>query len=254
MALPWRGRKTRPVSNQKNANPVVIAPFFKLVDEVTMSAAAVEATSITVSDATNIIAGSHLILTDGTTGAFHICDVVGAPAGLVLTIDTPLSFPFGDGTFVTVGDHDLQLPVGTLADPIIYQVRVPVDKQSEVSFDVHRIMMNAITTGVGDLANFGDGAALVNGLVLRVKHEDGTYRIIGNAKTNGEMKGMMFDFDILSASNPQQGANGFAGRFSIDKLGGVVRLSKGRDLQILVQDDLTTRVLSLGLLGEGIIA
>jgi hypothetical protein len=62
----------------------------------------------------------------------------------------------------------------------------------------------------------------------------------------------MFDFDLITVLG--QGANGFSGRFSIDKLGGVIRLEQGDDLQLLIQDDMTTRAETLGLLAEGGVA
>jgi hypothetical protein len=226
----------------------IISPLFRLTDEVTMNAESVGATSITVSDATNIADGTHLVLTDTGTGAFHICDVVGAPAGLLVTIDTPTGYPFGALSNVTVGEHDMGV-VGTLASPVIFQARVPLAIQSENAFDVFRTMFSATTSTVPTLANFGNGAALINGVVLRKKNANGTYWNVGNAKTNGELKAMMFDFELLNTQG--SGADGFSGRFSLDKLGCVIRLEKGDDLELLVQDDLSAHVLTLGLLAEG---
>ncbi len=241
-----------PVTGQLRITPIVISPLFLLTDEVTMDAASIGDTSITVSDATNIVDGSHLVITDSTSDVFHIGDVVGAPAGLVVTLDTPLGFNFDALSNVTVGEHNMALSVGTLAAPVIFQARVPTALQSTNAFDTWRIMFSAITSSLGDLSEFGDGPALTNGIVLRKKNADGTFFNIHNAKTNGDLKEMMFDFDLLTAIG--QGADGFSGRFSLDKLGGIIRLEQGDDLQLLIQDDMTTRVVTLGLLAEGGVA
>jgi hypothetical protein len=102
-------------------------------------------------------------------------------------------------------------------------------------------MFHCHTTGAVDLSKFGDIAGgITNGIVMR--KVDGTYRNIFNVKTNGEMAGIMFDFDILSAQNVNQGQNGFNGRLTFagqSKVGVTIRLAPGEDLQLLVRDDLT---------------
>jgi hypothetical protein len=250
MSKRWLGRKIDAVRQELRVTPIVLSPLFRLTHETTMLAEFIGSTDMVVADPTGIIKGTHMVITDPGSGAFHIADAVADPIGNVVIFDTPLGFPFADGSHVTIAEHDMVLPIGTLADPVKYQARVPVAVQSENAFDVWRVMITALTATSGDLAEFGDGPALVNGLVLRKKNANGTYWNIGNAKTNGDLMGMMFDFRSPSSAG-LSGANGFSGRFSMDKMGGVVRLCKGDDLELLVQDDLTTRVLSLGLLAEG---
>jgi hypothetical protein len=250
MAHRWPGRKIDAVRQELRITPIVLSPLFRLTHETTMLAEFIGSTDMVVADPTGIVEGTHMVITDAKTGAFHITDAIADPVGNAVIFDTPLGFSFDDGSHVTIAEHDMQLPIGTLADPVIYQARVPVAVQSENAFDVHRLMITALTaTSAADLALFGDGPALVNGLVLRKKNHNGTYWNIGNAKTNGDLMGMMFDFRFLD--NVGLGTNGFSGRFSMDKMGGIVRLGKGDDLELLVQDDLTTRVLRLGLLAEG---
>ena len=231
-----------PVTLQDQTSPAVITPLFRTTDLVTMSIGAVGDIEITVSDATNIIADSHLVLTDPISGAFHICDCVGAPAGLVVQIDTPLSLPFPAGSNVTVGVHNIGLASGTRAAPVLYHARVGVGVGSPAVFDVTRLMFQGLTAGVGDLSEFGDLPELLNGIVIRKNNGDGTFQSIFNGKSNGDLKSFMFDFEILSAANPQQGANGFAGRLTFsgqNKMGVTIRLEEGQDLECLVQDNLT---------------
>ena len=89
---------------------------------------------------------------------------------------------------------------------------------------------------------FGDiGGGLLRGITIR--RVDGTTQNILNAKTNGELKSIMFDYDPETVA--QNGQNGFTGRLTFagqNKLGAVVRLGEGEDLQMIVQDDLTSLV------------
>lgn len=249
------GNKVRPVREYLSTNRLVFTNMFRLAGATTLSVAGGRGdTSIFLSDLTGVSAGSHLILTNPATKQFHICDVVGdVYTGNEVPIDTPLDVSFGIGTAVTVGDHDMRVPAGTPAAPIIYQVRTPADTQSDVSLEIWRMMFEAGTTAVGDTSQFGSGDALTYGIVVRRVDEDGDYESLFNIKTNGDMKKLMFDFDILSAANPQQGQNGFAGRLSFNRLGGIVELDRGENLQLVIQDDLTTRVETMGVVVEGII-
>jgi hypothetical protein len=229
-----------PVTMQDQHTPAIISPLFRTLATTTLSDPfPVEATEIFVTSGTGIVVGSHLVLTDPTSGAFHICDAT-AVDGLVIGIDTPLAFPFTAGSNIEVGTHNIGLANGTPGSPVLYHARVSTG--APISFDVTRVMFLAETTGVGDLSQFGDLTALANGIVLRKNNGDGTFQSIFNAKSNGDMKGMMFDFDILSATNPQQGQNGFAGRLTFagqNKMGVTIRLEPGTDLELLVQDNLT---------------
>ena len=54
----------------------------------------------------------------------------------------------------------------------------------------------------------------------------------------------MYDFEIQQATQSQQ--DGFTGRLTFagqNKFGAVVRLGAGEDLQVIIQDDLTSLVL-----------
>ena len=60
--------------------------------------------------------------------------------------------------------------------------------------------------------------------------------------SNAEIAGIMFDMNIYSAANPQQGFDGLNARLTFggqSKLGVVIRIASGEDLQLIVQDDLT---------------
>ena len=98
---------------------------------------------------------------------------------------------------------------------------------------------------------FGDLAKLTRGLAVRRK--DGNIVNYFNIKDNSEIAGIMYDWTPSIASNPGQGVDGFYSRLTFagqDKIGVVVRLGAGEDLQFVVQDDLTG-LLSLEIVAEG---
>ena len=124
--------------------------------------------------------------------------------------------------------------------PQIFGIRNPSGVDIPLSVDVTRIMFKCLTNTGIDLSKFGDIAGgITNGIVIR--NIDGNYYNILNAKTNGELKNIMYDFDIQAASGNQQ--DGFTGRLTFagqNKMGTVIRLREQEDLQIIIQDDLTS--------------
>ena len=88
-----------------------------------------------------------------------------------------------------------------------------------------------------DLSKFGD---IVGGITrgVQIRRVDGTYQNIVNFKTNGDMNNIMYDLTIQAAKGSQQ--DGLTARFTMSALGAVVRIGEGEDLQIIIQDDLTS--------------
>ncbi len=67
------------------------------------------------------------------------------------------------------------------------------------------------------------------------------------------MAGITLDWDPYAAANPQQGINGFVSRLTFsgqEKLGVVTRLELGEDIELIVQDNLST-LISLEVVAEG---
>ena len=101
-----------------------------------------------------------------------------------------------------------------------------------------------VTTNLGDLNDFGDiTGGLANGLLLRKKYTDGTYQNIVNIRTNADFVLNAYDFDRYVATNPGVGVNGQKWRMTFggeEKMGTVIRIGPGEDLEWVVQDDLTS--------------
>lgn len=241
-------KSAKDVSLQDQTTQPIIAKFNRVTNSTTLAVNALKGdTSITLTSGTGLVApagdlpGSYIILFNPTTALFmfaHATNIAGSP---VVVLDTPLANDFDSTTFVDIALTNLN-EIGTLASPIIFGLRgVGAPPGVDVTVDITRIMYKCIVTDPANLSKFGDLSKLTNGLVLR--RRNGTTENIFNVKDNGEIKGIMFDFDVVATINPQQGVNGFNSRMTFagsNKIGVALRLPIGDDLEHLIQDDLFT--------------
>lgn len=201
--------------------------------------------TLTVADATSVLINGSVVISDVVNARFYIAHVLSVN-GLVVTVDTPIDFPYLAGSDVAFASHDMNV-AASAASPQVFGIRLaepPASLQEEIVLDITRVMHSMITSGLGDLSDFGDiPGGLVNGMVLRKKYTDGTFGNITNIKTNGDFTLVAYDFDRFIAGNPGQGVNGSKWRMTFggeEKMGTVIRLSAGEDLQWVVQDDLSS--------------
>lgn len=203
---------------------------------------------IQVADATDFVAGDYLSIFSVPDNRVYLASILSV-AGSTVNLDTPLDFAFPIGSFVTAGNRNMN--VDGSVTPVVYGLR-NTDEAIGTAFDITRLIFTMTTDAAVDLSKFGDIAGgLTRGVVMRKK--DGVYANIFNVKTNGELANIMYDVTIESASNPAQGQNGLIGRLTFggqSKIGVVVRLEPGEDIQLIVQDDLSD-LLSFGIIAEG---
>ena len=228
------------VTIQDSTSPLIIAKFSKIVTETTLSSGtAKDDLIINVVSAAGFVVGQYLTIYSVLDNRVFFSEVLSINV-LAITLDTPLDFEYSSGAFVSVGSTNLN--VNGSVTPQIFGVRNPTGADVPFSFDIVRVVFQCLTTGVNDLSKFGDiVGCLTRGLVLR--QVDGTYRNIFNVKTNGDLKNLMYDFDIQPVSGNQQ--DGFTGRLTFggqDHFGAVIRIREGEDLQLIVQDDLSSLV------------
>lgn len=222
------------------ATPTILIPFNDVTNSTTLAAqATINTKSITLTSVTGFDSGDYVCLDDVADGRYYCGKQVGAPVGNVITLDTPLDFTYPAGVVVTVGGTNLN--VDGSVTPRIFSLRAG-DPGVPVIGDITRLIFQCITNTAADLSLFGDIPALTNGLVLRKKNLDGTYSNVFNVKSNADLAGIMFDFDIYAATNPAQGVDGFVGRLTFagsSKFGVVLRIAPFEDLELVIQDDLT---------------
>jgi hypothetical protein len=228
------------VNIQDQTSKVKIQPFKNITNTTTLSIEAVpDEITITVASPAGFEIGKNLsIYCLGADTCYNA--TITNVAGNVVTLDTPLDFPYSvaDAT-IAVGSIDLNIDGSSTSQ--IYSVR-DGDPGIISAYDITRLMLTMETTLLPEFPMWGDIAAgLTNGLVLRKVYGDGTYQNIGNVKSNSELANFCYDMEIIEAA--KFGINGVRARVTFagqEKMGVTIRLNEGEDLQIIVQDNLST--------------
>lgn len=236
---------------QDQDTPAIIAYFNEVSNQTILVAPTIIGSrEITLADVTGATVGKYIILFNPKSARFytgHITSIAGSPT---MTMDTPLDFAYPAGTFVDIAITDMS--VNGAAVTRTFGLRgTGIPPGVSLSFDVTRVIFSCIAANPVTLANFAGIAALTNGMVMRKR--DGEFHNVFNVKTNGEIAGIMFDWDPYLATNPVQGIDGFVSRLTFNgqnKMGVVQRLRLGEDLEILIQDDLTG-ITSFKIIAEG---
>ena len=117
--------------------------------------------TITVVSTTGFVAGNRVGVFS-TTGKFYFADQIGAPAGLVVTLDTPLDFAFSVGDFVITSTKNMNVD-GSITMQT-FQIG-PFSAATGLSIDITRVMGYLQSASAMDDAEFGDLAKLTNGIV-----------------------------------------------------------------------------------------
>ena len=223
---------------QDSTSPLFIVKASNLVAETTItSQTAKDDYIVNVTSAAGFVIGQYLTIYNIAEDRVFFSEILDINT-LAITLDTPLDFEFPIGSIVSVGDNNMN--VDGSVTPVIFGIRNPTTADIPSSVDITRIMFKCLTDTPVDLSMFGDIAGgLLRGVVVR--RVDGTYQNIFNAKTNGDLKNIMYDLDIEIVS--QQGQDGFTGRLTFagqNKMGAVIRIGPDEDIQIVIQDDLTS--------------
>ena len=209
----------------------------------------IDDTVITVADATAFPPGQHIGIFSGANGdsRFFFAEVISV-LGLDLTLDTPIDFAFPLGEPVVPITEDMNVD-GSI-DTQIFAIRGG-GPQTEVTIDITRIIVNIITNDPSKLAYFGDiVGGLTFGLVLR--RVDGDTRNIWNVKQNEDFSVIAYDVTYLDQLK-QADLNGLVTRMTFagqEKHGVAIRLAPGDQLQLLVQDDLSS-LIKFQVMGQG---
>ena len=193
-----------------------------------------EDTTITLTSTAGFVDGNIVgLFTAG--GLFYFGRQIGAPAGSVITLDTPIdqTFAVGSNTITAIDNMNVD-GSGTTE---IFQIG-PVGGGTGVEIDITRLLGSIADNLAMDDGKFGGISALTNGVVLR--HNNSIINNIWNMKSNGDLG--LLCFDIAYTDKAPAGENGFRFRNTYagqDKHGVTIRLEPGDTLEILIQDDLT---------------
>lgn len=209
--------------------------------------------TVTLTDASAVSAGDQLTFLgpiQAPTKA-SVARMV-SKVGNVVTLDTPLDDRYAIGDHVSIGSIDMNIDGSST--PVRFKVRgagAGAPARLPNIFDITRIMLQITTTDPPEFSDFGDIASgLTKGIYLR--HVDGGRRNIWNIKSNAELAVLTYDFNVYSAALPIN-VNGVAARYSLagqEKHGVAVRITPYEDLEIVVQDDLSS-LISFHALAQG---
>ena len=192
--------------------------------------------TITVTSTTGFIAGAVIGIFSGE-GHYYFGKQVGAVAGQVVTLDTPIDRRFTTALSAVITATD-QMAVDGSGTTQIFQIG-PVGAAQGVDVDITRIMGYIQAGSAMDDTLFGNLSALTHGVVLRVNNDVITNT--WNVKTNGELGLLCFDSD--PSDRAPSGSFGFRFRNTYAgqaKHGVVLRLKAGDTLEVLIQDKLDT--------------
>lgn len=191
-------------------------------------------TSITVVDATLIVVGDSVQISNGTIEPTF--PIVTNKVGNVLTLDRPLDFTYAIGGSVEVVNFEMSV-VGTLASPKVFRL-IPDSNQV---WNVNSLTISMIHNSTGDDSLFGNLIALTNGITFRGYNGLASqHRTNSNWKSNGDFA---LDFGDLSYTDKAGGGNhGTKAQVSLKTRSGAVSLLNGANgdyLEVLVQDDIS---------------
>jgi hypothetical protein len=180
--------------------------------------------------------------TDGKSAAvfaeiddFYIGKQIGAPAGSVISLDTPVDITLPNGSAVAAVTTNMAVD-GSITTQI-FQIG-PTGPGSTAITDVTRIMGHMLDSTSMDDGKFGGIAALTNGVVFR--KNDGVISNYWNAKTNADLTLICDNFNYSEKAPGGQFGCNFINTYAGQANHGVVlELLPGEYLEILIQDDLT---------------
>ena len=212
--------------------------FFGRLDTLTTLAAQAdpEDKTLTLTSATGFVDGTRLgIFSADDPDVIYLGDQIGAPAGNVVAVDSPIdqTLPVTSA----VAGVTTNMAVDGSSTTQVFQIG-PVGAGSTSVVDITRIMGHLLDSTAMDDGKFGGISALTNGVVLR--KNDGVMKNLWNVKTNADLELICFDFNYSDkAPGGQFGAN-FRNTFGGQGAHGVVlELLPGEYLEVLIQDDLT---------------
>lgn len=232
-----------PVNLQDQTSPPVIFYLNQKTGESTLAAPTVINTyTITVTDATTFIVDRYVGLYNIQNQRVY-SGIILSVAGNVLTMNNPLNFAYQSGDFIASGI--INMNVNGSVTPQIFSLRVTTPPLLRAVVDITRINYLIKTNTAVSLSDFGDITnGLARGCLLRKTNDEilNIYNIRDNSRFL-QLSGI--DWVPFSAANPGTDIYGCACRITFagqNKMGVVIRVEPGEDIEFLIQDDLTSLI------------
>lgn len=225
------GQKVQDVLQQDTTSELVNLYMIRADTTLTLTASpALDATTISVSDASAVVDGEALNFYEGVR--FSQCIVQSHTANSV-TFTPPIDFAYTTAAEVITGPWNMNVS-GTPAAPAEFFVKPPPG----ASFDIYTLRFSMTDSVAMDSAKFGGITALANGVVVRF--EDGFTKNLGVIVNNLGFReqGFVTQYDDKAPA----GVYGFSGEANGPVTYGTAPRLSGDNpdmFMILVQDDLT---------------
>jgi len=227
-----------PVNIQDQTSPAIILPLVRKIGTTTTTAATVIGLyTFQVASVSGMVIGQHVRIINPSADKFYSGTIL-TINGLIITVDNPINYVLASGSEVTFSTTNMN--VDGSVTPVSFRLRTGIPSIPSV-IDVTRIIISCTTTSAVSLNKFGNLNPLTRGILFR-RHNDEIFNIF-NIKTNGELAGIAYDVTPWVASNPAQGTDGFSSRLTFadqEKMGVVLRIGSEGNLEMLVQDNLTS--------------
>lgn len=234
------------VRNRFSEDPIVIAHLGNEKASTTIaSTVSIGDTLINVTNSTGMSIGDSFFIIDYERFIVEQFMILGISSNQI-TVDTPSGNEFTSGIFV--GSSNVNLAVNGSSTPVKFNLKTGLE-DVPMTLELTRIMITILTSSGGGINDFGDiSNGLTKGIYLRVKNSN--TRTIFNIKKNLEFAQIAYDltsFQALPFSN-----EGYSCRLTFARMNGALILPKNEDLELWVQDDLSSLV-NFSAIVEGII-
>ena len=199
-------------------------------------------TVINVVSAIGMLAEQNFFIVDSVNSIVEEFKIISIATNAI-TVDMPSGNDIASGTYA--GSSNINMAVDGSVTPVKFNLKTGTENVP-ITLHLTRIMIVMETLTAPSIHLFGDLPKLINGIYLRKTNgETVTYF---NVKSNGQLMSVAYDVDFLDAT--KFGVYGVKSRFTFEKLGAIVELAPGEDLELWVQDDLSGLV-NFGILAEG---
>lgn len=239
-----------PVTLQDQTTPPVISYLNQLKVQTAFAVQAVVGSyTITVDSTAGMAVGDYLSLYSLLGNGYQDAWIVGLPGGNVIELSNSVVYAYEVGQHVVAGEHDLSTASGAVT-PQAYNLKTG-DPGLDLTVDITRIMVQITCLTDATFDAFGDIAGgLLRGCVLQ--RTDGVTQNIFGWRSNAELANVCYDTTFFNSTHPQA-VNGLAARLTFagqNKLGVVLRMAPNEDIQVIVQDDVTS-LLDFNVIVEG---
>lgn len=237
------------VNVQDQTTDAVIVNFNRIEHSTTLSTAGIiDSSFIVLTDTTGVDSLDMVFIFSPTLLRFSKMSVLSKSNDTVF-VDTPLDVAYPSGSYVDI--TTIEMAVDASSTSQTFGLRGVSPSPIGLSIDITRIIFTMVMTTAPEFSDFGDITdGLINGLVLRKR--DGRYFNVFNVKTNQELASLMYDMTVFEASKVFN-TNTIVGRLTFggqSKVGVVIRLNPGEDLEFILQDDFSS-LISMKIVAEG---